>query len=191
MLFESAQRTHAWTRTAKRSRVAAALILTMATFLAQSQPGRGAEKAGRPAAESAADPAAYCPALQRVLVLALSKQKFAEIAGRPREGSYVDTTLPLPGWADCSLYGSRTYTCDSVELADIGAARKAEAVILRDLKACVGPSWVEDLARSSPGYAVLRSANAPLSMTISRDQTGDAYVVRLIVFLRGGAITPE
>src|SRR5262249_15993724 len=65
---------------------------------------------------------AYCTDLRRVTVLALTKERFATIAGSSREGSFLDTTLPLSGWKDCSLYGSRTYTCDS---HDLGSADEA------------------------------------------------------------------
>jgi hypothetical protein len=54
---------------------------------------------------AAAAPAPYCSDLKRVAALALSGEKFASIAGKARQGNFIDTTLPLTGWSDCSLYG--------------------------------------------------------------------------------------
>src|SRR6202023_2259743 len=59
--------------------------------------------------------APYRFSLTRVVDLAMTKERFASIAGRPRQGSYVGTSLVLAGWKDCSLYGAATYTCDSSE----------------------------------------------------------------------------
>ena len=56
---------------------------------------------------------AWCPDLKRVVDLTVTKDKFAYVAGRPREGDFRDTTMPLAGWRDCSLYRTRTYLCES------------------------------------------------------------------------------
>ena len=61
----------------------------------------------------AQDAASYCGDLKRVASLASARDRFASIAGKPREGNFSDTVLPLTGWKDCSLYGSGMYTCDS------------------------------------------------------------------------------
>jgi hypothetical protein len=61
----------------------------------------------------AAEAPAYCAELKQVATLALAKEKFASIIGAPREGSFLDANITLPGWRDCSFYGKRTYTCDS------------------------------------------------------------------------------
>src|SRR5262249_31370335 len=58
---------------------------------------------------------AYCSELKRVAALATTRERFASIAGKPREGGFHETTLPLTGWRDCALYGAATYTCDSLE----------------------------------------------------------------------------
>jgi hypothetical protein len=55
----------------------------------------------------------YCFDLTRVVDLAMTKERFASIAGRPRQGSFLNTSLVLADWKDCSLYGAATYTCDS------------------------------------------------------------------------------
>src|SRR5262245_38463764 len=80
-------------------------------------------------------PARYCAELRQVTALAAGKDRFAPIAGKPREGNYLDTTLSLPGWKDCSLYGPRTYTCDSAELPSLAAAEAAQSETLVAFKA--------------------------------------------------------
>ena len=142
----------------------------------------------RHAAAQAADvaPAPYCTELRQVTALAASKDRFASIVGKPREGNYLDTSLPLPGWKDCSLYGPRTYTCDSAELPSLAAAEAAQAATLVEFKACLGPGWSEAPDRSSPNYVVLHTAWQPVSITLSTDQTeAKQHVVRVIVFRRG------
>ena len=58
----------------------------------------------------------YCFDLTRIVDLAVTKERFASIAGRPRPGDFRDTSLILAGWKDCSLYGAATYTCNSAEM---------------------------------------------------------------------------
>jgi len=123
--------------------------------------------------------------LKRVAALALTTEKFASIASKAREGNFLDTTLPLTGWSDCSLYGAGTYTCDSPGLTSARAAEQAQAETLRDIAACFGDSWTQAHDRSSANYVVLHSRAAPLSITLSTDQTEkDGHVVRLILFVR-------
>jgi hypothetical protein len=131
---------------------------------------------------TAAAPAPYCSDLKRVAALALTTEKFASKA---REGNFLDTTLPLTGWGDCSLYGAGTYTCDSPGLTSARAAEQAQAETLREIAACFGDSWTQVHDRSSANYVVLQSRAAPLSITLSTDQTDkDEHVVRLILFVR-------
>jgi hypothetical protein len=135
---------------------------------------------------SASGEAAYCADLRRVTELAATRKKLAVIAGEPREGSYLATTLPLAGWRDCSLYGSRTYTCDSQVFATSDEAGRALAALVEDVKSCLGEAWIEDKSRSSPVYVVVQNAQDAASITLSTDVTdGNAHVVRLILFLRG------
>ena len=130
-------------------------------------------------------PAPYCSDLKRVVALALTGEKFASIAGKTREGNFLDTTLPLTGWSDCSLYGAGTYTCDSPGLTSARAAEQAQAETLREIAACFGDTWTQAHDRSSANYVVLHSRAAPLSITLSTDQTEkDEHVVRLILFVR-------
>jgi hypothetical protein len=145
--------------------------------------------ASLPAIASAQDARAqappYCFDLSRVVDLAMTKERFASIAGRPRQGSFQNTSLVLAGWKDCSLYGPATYTCDSSQMDTAEDAEKARAAILDQVKACLGAGWVEAAERSSPSYVVLHDAARPLAITLSTDQTDNKkHVVRLIVFVR-------
>src|SRR5262245_49786885 len=72
----------------------------------------------------AQDVAPYCGDLKRVASLASARDRFASIAGKPREGNFSDTVLPLSGWKDCSLYGEGMYTCDSPALPTKNEAEK-------------------------------------------------------------------
>jgi hypothetical protein len=127
----------------------------------------------------------YCADLKRVTALAMSKDRFASIAGTPREGNFSDTNLPLTGWNDCSLYGPGIYTCDSQALEIADDAEKAQAATLRDIKTCLGEGWAEAADRASASYVVLHSLARPMSITLSTDQTDKKeHVVRLILFVR-------
>ena len=127
----------------------------------------------------------YCSELKRIAALAVTKEKFASITGKPRDGNFLNTTLALAGWQDCSLYGPATYTCDSQALATAEDAETAQASTVHDIKACLGAAWGEASDRSSPRYVVLHHAGRPLSITLSTDQTAEnEHVVRLILFVR-------
>jgi len=128
----------------------------------------------------------YCPDLQRVIELAMSKERFASIAGSPRQGNFTDTTLALTGWTNCSLYGTNTYTCDSSEVDSAPAAERVQAELLQQMKTCLGEGWSEAADRASAAYMVLHHALRPVSITLSTDQTEDKkHVVHLILFVRG------
>src|SRR5215467_7568114 len=45
----------------------------------------------------------YCSDLQRVTALAMTRERFASIAGKPREGNFLETSLALTGWDNCAL----------------------------------------------------------------------------------------
>ena len=131
------------------------------------------------------DAAPYCGDLKRVAALAATKDRFVSITGKPREGSFLDTSLPLTGWKDCSLYGPRTYTCDSEARRTSEDAEKAQATTLQAVQACLGDAWAEAKDRSSPSYVVLHDARTPISITLSTDENErKEHVVRLIVFRR-------
>ena len=127
----------------------------------------------------------YCFDLSRIVDLAVTKDRFASIAGRPRPGDFRDTKLVLAGWKDCSLYGAATYTCDSAEMDTAEQAEEARRDLLEDVKSCLGAGWAEAADRSSPSYVVLQNAARPVSITLSTDQTDSKrHVVRLTVFVR-------
>jgi hypothetical protein len=144
---------------------------------------------GLPGTTSAQDVASeapsYCPELKRIVALAMTRERFASIAGKPRDGNFVDTSLALTGWKDCSLYGRTTYTCDSQDLGSAHDAEQAQAGMLHDIKACLGETWTEAEDRSSSDYVVLHSAAWPISITLSTDETDKhRHVFHLILFLR-------
>jgi len=127
----------------------------------------------------------YCFDLSQIVDLAVTKERFASITGRPRPGDFRDTKLVLTGWKDCSLYGAATYTCDSAEMDTAEQANEARRDILDDVKSCLGAGWTEAAERSSPSYVVLQNAARPVSITLSADQTDSKrHVVRLTVFVR-------
>jgi hypothetical protein len=127
----------------------------------------------------------YCFDLSRITDLAVTKERFASIAGRPRQGDFRDTSLVLPGWKDCSLYGAATYTCDSAEMDSAAEADKARVATLDQVKSCFGAGWAEAAERTSPSYLVLHNMAQPVAITLSTDQSDSKkYVVRLTVFVR-------
>ena len=164
------------------------VALAFAAGMARAQPSLPPDwpPAGGPPNAGAALPGStvgYCADLKRVLILALTRDRFAAIAGKPRDGSFLDTTLPLSGWKDCSLYGSRTYTCDSHDLGSATEAIEHQAAVVAEIKGCLGDGWAEDHERGSPTYVVVRSSRARVSMTISSSPNDtDSYVVRLTLF---------
>ena len=127
----------------------------------------------------------YCFDLSRIVDLAVTKERFASIAGQPRQGDFRDTSLVLAGWKDCSLYGAASYACESAEMENADEAAKAKSAILRQVKSCLGAGWSEAADRSNPSYLVLQNTARPVSITLSTDQIDNKkYVIRLIVFVR-------
>ena len=127
----------------------------------------------------------YCFDLSRLVDLAVTKERFTSIAGRARQGDFRSTSLVLPDWKDCSLYGAATYTCDSAEIESAAEAEKARVATLDQVKSCLGAGWTEAAERSSPNYVVLHNAARPVAITLSTDQSDSRkHVVRLTVFVR-------
>jgi hypothetical protein len=127
----------------------------------------------------------YCFDLTRVVDLAVTKERFVSIAGKPRQGDFRSTSLVLPDWKDCSLYGAATYTCDSAEMETLDEAEKARVATADQVKSCLGAGWAEAAERSSPSYVVLHNMAQPVAITLSTDQSDSKkYVVRRTVFLR-------
>jgi hypothetical protein len=50
----------------------------------------------------------YCSDLQRVVGLAMTRERFISITGKPRDGNFLETSLALAGWNNCALYGAAT-----------------------------------------------------------------------------------
>ena len=142
--------------------------------------------AGTARTPSAAVP--YCENLKDVILLAASRDKFASIAAKPRDGNFSDTSLPLPGWKDCSVYGSRTYACDNEDFGPAEEAGKVQAKIVQEIRTCLNDTWAEDKNRSSPGFVVLNHPIGFVTMTVSTDEKAKGeYVVRLILFLHSSS----
>jgi hypothetical protein len=129
--------------------------------------------------------APYCTDLKQLTQLATRTSQFAAIAGKPREGNFRDTTLPLTGWKDCALYGATTYTCDSRALRSPLEAEAALTKTADEILRCLAGAWVEIKDRSSAAYVVLHPARGSASMTLSLDENDNKeYLVRLTLFLR-------
>jgi hypothetical protein len=137
-----------------------------------------------PTGAACEDLAPYCAELRQVVAFATAKERFAPIAGSAREGNFADTRLPLSGWQDCALYGSRMYTCDSDKMSGGAAAEAGLASIVGQIKRCLGDGWIEISDRSSSTYVVLHGAGA-ISITVSTDRMDqEDFVVRLTLFPR-------
>jgi hypothetical protein len=133
----------------------------------------------------AADVTSYCTELKQVAALAPTREKFASIIGVAREGNFLDSKVSLPGWGDCSFYGTRTYTCDSQGFKTAEEAIAAHGKVFDEVKACLRSIWTEVESRASPGYVVLHDERDSASITINTDLTEKGeHVVRLILFLR-------
>jgi hypothetical protein len=128
----------------------------------------------------------FCSDLAHVVRLAASADKFSSIAGKVREGSFQETSRPLSGWKDCTIYGERTYSCNSEDIRTADAARDEVAAVARQVKACFGEGWwTEDTLRTSPLYVVLHHPIGLANLTISTDEDrNDIHVLRLTMFLR-------
>jgi hypothetical protein len=132
---------------------------------------------------AAATAASYCAELKEIASLA--DGRFTPIRGPQREGSFSETTAPLPGWGDCSLYGATTYTCDSQTVHSADDAERLQAKVADEILSCFAGTWLQVLDRSSATYAVLHPARGAASITLSVDQTDEKqFVVRLALFIR-------
>jgi len=128
----------------------------------------------------------FCADLGHVVRSAAGADRFASITGKLREGSFRETTRPLSGWKDCTIYGERTYSCNSESLRSATAAQRKLQAVVRDIKACFGAGWwTEDAERTSPLYVVLHHPVGLATMTISTDEDRKGvHVLRLTMFLR-------
>jgi hypothetical protein len=127
----------------------------------------------------------YCAELKQVAALVLAKDKFASIIAAAREGNFLESKVTLPGWVDCSFYGTRTYTCDSRGFKIAHEGDLAHAKVFEEVKSCLRGGWTEDPSRASPGYVVLHDERQLASITVNTDRTEKGeHIVRLILFLR-------
>jgi hypothetical protein len=137
-------------------------------------------------AQDAQQPEApYCAQLKEINNNAMSRQRFMPLIGKPRMGSYSDTTMPLTGWSDCLMYGPSTYTCDSQVFETQGEAASAQRRIAHDILGCFAGTWEEAPDQTSADFLVLHPKLGPASITLNLDQTDtNEHIVRLIIFLR-------
>ncbi|MBX9842054.1 MAG: hypothetical protein K2Z80_09645 [Xanthobacteraceae bacterium] len=128
----------------------------------------------------------FCSDLTHVVRLAAGADKFASITGKVREGSFYETSRPLTGWKDCTIYGERTYSCNSHDIRTANAAREKVTAVVRQVKACFGQGWwSQDELRTSPLYVVLHHPVGLATMTVSTDEDRKGvYVLRMTMFLR-------
>lgn len=139
------------------------------------------------AAAQAPGPASvpYCDEVKQIANLAMTRDRFASILGKPREGNFRGTNLPLTGWNDCAFYGTGYYTCDSSPFKTVEDAQQALAKISRDILVCLGKTWTKVDEESSADYAVLHPLLGPTSIALNLDQTNDGqHLVRFSLFLR-------
>jgi len=147
--------------------------------------GLGAMAAGAPLALAQNPPAVpYCEALKQIANMAMTRERFAPIVGKPREGNFLETTLPLPGWKNCAFYGPNYYTCDGAPARTAEEAEQALARTSQDILSCLGPTWGEVKEESSQTYIVLHPKLGPASIALNLDQTDRGHVVRFSIFLR-------
>jgi hypothetical protein len=128
----------------------------------------------------------FCADLSYVVRSAGAADRFAAVTGKLREGSFHETTRPLNGWKDCTIYGERTYSCNSKTIWSASAAQRKLKAVVQDTKACFGVGWwTEDAERTSPLYVVLHHPVGLATMTIStEEERKGAHVLRLTMFLR-------
>jgi hypothetical protein len=148
----------------------AVLVVTVAPTSAQNAPSTAAP---------------YCPELKELNNYAMTSQRFAPIIGPARTGNYRDTRLPLTGWTNCALYGTSTYTCDSMELKSHAEAATAQQRIAREILSCFDGTWAEAPEQAGPDFVVLHPKLGPASITLNLDETdAKTHIVRFILFLR-------
>src|SRR5258705_7527887 len=143
------------------------------------------EKArAQPSANTPSEPAPYCADLKHIANLAMTRERFSSIIGKPRQGNFRDTSLPLSGWKDCAFYGTTAYTCDSRGFASESEAARAQTNMVRQILSCL-ETWTQATEQSSATYIALHPKLGPASITLSLDKAHDGSdIVRLTMFLR-------
>jgi hypothetical protein len=141
-----------------------------------------AQPATNPPTTSDAVP--YCADLKHIANLTMTRERFSSIIGKPRQGNFRDTSLPLTGWKDCAFYGSNAYTCDSRGFVSEDAAAQVQKTMVRQILSCL-ETWTEAPAQSSATYIALHPKLGPASITLSLDKDDDGRdIVRFTMFLR-------
>jgi len=159
-----------------------AFVLALLILAAITQEGARAQPAGSPS--SATEPAPYCADLKHIANLAMTRERFSSIIGKPRQGNFRDTSLALTGWKDCAFYGTTAYTCDSRGFASEDAAVQAQKIMVRQILSCL-ETWTESTEQSSSTYIALHPKLGPASITLTLDKADDdSDIVRLTMFLR-------
>jgi hypothetical protein len=146
--------------------------------------GFGSAMLAQPALPQSPPVIPYCDALKQIANMAMTRERFAPIVGKPRDGNFRDTELPLPSWNDCAFYGPNYYTCDSTPLP---TAEQAEQTLLQtshEILSCLGTTWDEVKDESSSTYMLLHPKLGPASIALNLDQTDSGHVVRFSLFLR-------
>jgi hypothetical protein len=111
----------------------------------------------------------YCPDLQRVIELAMSKERFARSRG-PRQGNFTDTKLALTGGRTARSTAPTPTPAIPRSTPPCRRARTSRvAATDEDLP---GEGWSEATDRSSAAYVVLHHALRPVSIT-EHGQTDD------------------
>src|SRR4051794_2559775 len=95
------------------------VAVPLLTLVLTQNDARAQPAANTPAASG---PAPYCTDLKHIANLAMTRERFSSIIGKPRQGNFRDTSRPLTGWKDCAFYGNNAYTCDSHGFASEDAA---------------------------------------------------------------------
>jgi hypothetical protein len=117
----------------------------------------------------------YCSDLQRVTSLAMTRERFASIAGKPREGNFLETRLALSGWT-IRLATSGQSVVDSTSEEDYGVIEYSYAgrsdqsrstsprEILPLIYALAGqPPPTPAAGEEYPGYPLVASASPALA----------------------------
>jgi len=143
------------------------------------------EKArAQPSASTPSEPAPYCADLKHIANLAMTRERFSSIIGKPRQGNFRDTNRPLTGWKDCAFYGTNAYICDSHGFPSEAAAAQAQKNNVSQILSCL-ETWSEAKEQSSSTYIALHPKLGPASITLSLDKADDGSdIVRFTMFLR-------
>ena len=156
-------------------------VLLLASLAFTPEKARAQPAANTPAAPQ---PVPYCADLKHIANLAMTRERFSSIVGKPRQGNFRDTSKPLTGWKDCAFYGTNAYTCDSHGFASEVAAALAQKNMVQQILSCL-ETWTEAKEQSSSTYIALHPKLGPASITLSLDKDDDGNdVVRFTMFLR-------